>query len=132
LKYLLDTSAMYASLVRDDQHRAAARAFFRTPNLQLVTTSIVVGEMYTLMNQRHGYAAANALRDLLVPAARITVHHLDIAEEARIWDTLRRHAGIPLSYADASLVVLGQLLAIDTVFSFDDDFRRAGLKTVPA
>ena len=37
-----------------------------------------------------------------------------------------------LSYADASLVALSEKLHMETIFTFDDDFRRAGLTVVPA
>jgi predicted nucleic acid-binding protein len=37
----------------------------------------------------------------------------------------------PLSYADASLVVLGRRLRITTAFSFDDDLRACGFELVP-
>lgn len=131
MRCLLDTSAAYAVSDSRDDHHAAAAAWAARPGFDYFTTGVVQGELYTLLRRRRGYRVA---MDWIAAASAndaLTVIDLDGARLVHIWDTLRRHAGVPLSYADASLVVLGQLLAIDTVFSFDDDFRRAGLKTVP-
>lgn len=94
-------------------------------------TSIVAGECYTLMLRRMGYGRAMEWRRSLDASPLVNVHVLDTRDEASIWEVLRQYSGVPLSYADASLVVLGRLLHINTVFTFDRDFRQAGMKVVP-
>ena len=54
-----------------------------------------------------------------------------MTDEAAIWSLLREYAGVPLSYADASLIVLGKKLGIGSIFTFDSDFRLAGMNVVP-
>ena len=39
--------------------------------------------------------------------------------------------GIPLSHADASLIVVGRKLRLTEIFTFDSDFAAAGLTVVP-
>jgi len=131
LRALLDTSASYAFASPSDQHHAEARAVFRRPGLQLVTTSIVVGETYTLLNDRHGYGMAMRWAEALHASALTEAVHLGASEEVQIWETLRAFAGVPLSYQDASLVVLGRLLHLNDIFTFDSDFRQAGMHVVP-
>jgi len=104
---------------------------FRSSGLQLVTTSVIVGETYTLLNDRHGYSVAMRWTEAQRTGALTDVIHLDETEELSIWATLRAFGGVPLSYQDASLIVLGKKLGIRSVFTFDSDFRQAGLNVVP-
>jgi predicted nucleic acid-binding protein len=48
-----------------------------------------------------------------------------------IWRVIDEFAGVPMSYADASLVVLARRLRVPRVFSFDSDLKLAGLDLVP-
>ncbi len=67
----------------------------------------------------------------VMKSSTITVHRPDSATIDNTWAVLREFSGLPLSYADASLVALARKLSIDRVFSFDADFRRCGLHVVP-
>ena len=60
----------------------------------------------------------------------VSVHFVDPAFDAEIWRKLEALRGIPLSYGDASLIVLGQRLRIRRIFTLDEDFREAGLEVV--
>ena len=104
----------------------------RQPRLRLLTTTVVVGETYTLLRQRHGYAAASTWLRSFRAGSLTVVRHFDAKEEGAIWTAIDGLAGVPLSYADGSLIVLSRLINVDTVFTFDTDFREAGLKVVPA
>ena len=122
---------MYASIdVSEDQHRASRR-FLRTPRLRLHTTTIILGEVYTLLNSRQGYAVASQAIERLRVSDVVRIYHFDESDESAVWRVLEEFAGVPLSYADASLVVLGRKLRVTSVFSFDDDLRQAGLALVP-
>ena len=131
MKYILDTGAAVAFATPTDQYHLQSRAVFREPRVSFVTTSIVLGEMYTFIQRRRGFAPALRWVRAASQSGLVDVIHLDEAQERAIWQTLERLAGIPLSYADASLVLLAQLTGIDTIFTFDEDFRDAGLKVVP-
>ena len=131
MRCLLDTSAAYALVDSRDQHQGAAATFLRSGPHEFATTSIIIGESFTMVRRRMGFAVAERWVRLTHASERTQIVHLDEGSEAEIWDVIRRSAGIPLSYADASLVLLAQLTGIDTVFTFDEDFRDAGLKVVP-
>lgn len=128
---LYDTSAIYAVSRPDDPNHARARAFIRSPRLKLHTTSVIVGEAYTLLRRRYDYEhamrwAATARRSNLV-----TIHAASSEDDVLAWTILERYSGVPLSYADASLIALGERLGIQSAFAFDEDFQQAGLALVP-
>ena len=104
----------------------------RTAGLRLFTTSAIVGEIYTYMRSRDGYGVSRALVRSLAESRVTAIHQLDEVFDSAIWHVIDEFAGVPMSYADASLVVLGRRLRIQKVFSFDDDLRAAGLELVPA
>lgn len=95
------------------------------------TTSAVVGEIYTLLLPRVGYGPARVVARNLTSGLVAIVHHIDEAFDRDIWALIEEFSGVPLSYADASLVVLGRRLRVRQAFSFDADLRAAGLELVP-
>lgn len=128
---LLDSGAMFSALVERDSDHAQARAFLRTPNLRLFTTSAAMGELYTLTRRRAGYAAAIGVIRRMRADLTIETRVVDGDLEHDTWAVIEEFAGVPLSYVDASLVALGRRLRITSAFSFDDDLRGAGLTLIP-
>jgi predicted nucleic acid-binding protein len=131
VKVLLDTSAAYALTDRRDPFHAAARVYVRTSGLALVTNSAIVAETYTIVRRRIHYRAAMEWVESLRVGGHVTVEHVGMAEDAAIWHILREYAGVPLSYADASVIALGRETGIREVFSFDTDFASCGMRLVP-
>ena len=128
---LLDTGATYASVDPRDEHWGPARRFLREPGLRLVTTSAVVSETYTLVRRRLGYGDAVGHVGMLRRSSFVRVYYVDEQFDADIWKKLETLRGIALSYVDAALIVLGERLRIRRIFTFDEDFREAGLEVVP-
>jgi len=150
---------MVALASQRDQWHERARRFARTSNLRMHTTSIIVGETYTLLRNRAGYALARQVAHGIAEESFARVHQVDAAFDREIWAVIDGLAGVPLrmcpkiidafpesntgsdpeaviirqslSYADASLVVLGRTLRIGQACSFDDDLRVAGLALLP-
>lgn len=131
MKCLLDTSAALALLIPRDQHHEAARRFARERGLRLETTSVIASETFTTLRGRAGYEVAMRWVRSVAESRLVSVHHMGPGEDALTWAVLERFSGVPLSYADASLVALGERLGIRSVFTFDEDFRQAGLEPVP-
>lgn len=130
--FLADTSGLVGLTAPADQYRSRARAFIRSPGVRLATNAIVLAETYTFLRSRYDFhLARNALRQFMASSA-MTVTPWDADLDIATWAVIDEFSGVPLSYADASLVVLGRNLNIDTVFSFDDDLRQAGLRLVPS
>jgi predicted nucleic acid-binding protein len=117
-------------LVRDANHHRAVKFWEIRDHVYAVPAS-VLAETYTFLRRRQGYRAARDLvRDLLA-SPTVTIHQTTDARDAATWAVIDEFAGVPLSYVDASVVALARELGIESVFSFDDDFRRAGLRLVP-
>ena len=128
---LVDTSAIYALNKRDDDDHEAARAHNVALSARMHTTSAVVAETYTLLRRRAGFEMANRVVSALRLSSFVAVHYVDEQFDGEIWRKLEVLRGIPLSYVDASLIVLGERLRIRRIFTFDDDFRAAGMDVVP-
>lgn len=131
MRVLLDTSAMIALVLQQDVHHRRAREFLRGRGLQLTTNSVLVAEYYTHLQRRFGFAKAISGYDQMHRLGTVTVFEWPADRDIATYDTLRTFAGVPLSYADASLITLGRELGIDTVFGFDSDFRLAGFTVLP-
>ncbi len=128
---LLDTGPVISLADRTELRHADVRAYFRTSLLRLHLPSVVLGEMFTFLRSRKDYRTARRAVEGLTGSSVVTIHQLDAAFDRDIWAVTDEFAGVPLSYADASLVVLGRRLRIQAVFSFDDDLRQAGFDLVP-
>ena len=113
---LLDTGPLVACLdARDQWHRACVVVW---PDLlaRCVTTEAVLTEATHLLGRGAGRAAL-PLEFLL--EARIPVVPLDPAAHRQAALLMRRYARVPMDYADATLVVVGDALDAEVVFTTD-------------
>jgi predicted nucleic acid-binding protein len=127
----VDTSALYAVLVRGDgAHERAARTFraLRAAEPRLVTSSAVLLETYALLGHRIGIDAVSGLRDALEPL--LDVIWVDRRLHERALDRLIADAGRKGLVDVISFVVMEEL-GIEAAFSFDSDFEAAGFRRVP-
>lgn len=127
---LVDTSALYALLSREDpNHSAAARIF---PGLRdgtpLVTHNYVVVEASALAQRRLGGGSIRRLFDLLGPVQVLWVDEEthDAAVAALLAAPQRRP-----SLVDRVSFELMRRRGIEHAFAFDRDFREQGFGTVP-
>ncbi|MGH7720158.1 MAG: PIN domain-containing protein, partial [Gemmatimonadaceae bacterium] len=81
-----------------------------------VTMEAVVAEACHLVAR--GGCAANVPLDFLL-TADIPILSLETAGHRRAESLMRRYATLPMDFADASLVALGEALNITTVFTTD-------------
>jgi predicted nucleic acid-binding protein len=128
---LLDTVPIAAATIRREGLHTRSRAYFRTPGLRLHTTSEILAESYTFLRRRASYRVAHETVVSLRASQTVRIYHIDEAFDRDIWAAIDEFSGVPLSYADASLVVLGRRLRIRHAFSFDADLRAVGLELVP-
>lgn len=123
---LLDTGPLVALFRRNDTHHARAIAWFQTHRGLLLTTQAVVTEAWHLLS------APARLPLVRFVTAACAILEFDTEGQARIAATLERYADLPMDYADATLVVQGELLRIDAIATIDvNDFsvyRRANGK----
>ena len=130
----VDTGAWYAVQVVDDRwHAAAAGALSKlvSSGVTLVTTSVVVGETYTLLRMTHDHAAPIGFVDRLAASARVLQLHADEAVHRAAIALLRRFDDQDFSYVDGVSFVVMKRRRIRSAFAFDAHFATAGFVRIP-
>lgn len=132
MSVLVDTSALYALMDRDDAQHTPARAAFRTllDDEELVTHSYVLVETIALTQRRLGPDALRALAQDILPAITTQVWVDESAHRSGLAALL---AALPTSVSlvdQVSFHVMREL-GLSHAFAFDDDFRAAGFATLP-
>jgi uncharacterized protein len=126
----VDTSALYALLVRsDDRHGEARRAFARlmSDEAVLVTSSYVLGETYALLGRRIGLGAVAAFRDAIAPL--LDVAWVDAGTHEGAVDDLLDRDSRELSLVDLVSFAVMRERGIDRAFAFDQHFEADGFVT---
>lgn len=113
---LLDTGPLVAVLDARDQWHARCTAVWRAAIARCLTTESVVTEACHLVLR--GGGAAHAPLDFLL-AAGIPILCLETGGHRRAASLMSQYATLPMDFADASLVALGEALHIATVFTTD-------------
>ena len=128
----VDTSALYALLVRgDDNHQAAldTALSLQTTGASLATSSFVVLETVALLQARVGVDAVRAFYLDMLPLMEIVWIDsglLDRAMRALLAASSRR-----ISLTDWTSITLMQERGWSQAFAFDEDFARQGLDVLP-
>ncbi|MFM8889695.1 MAG: type II toxin-antitoxin system VapC family toxin [Solirubrobacterales bacterium] len=122
-----DTSFLYAGLVGGDEyHELAMELAEMTADRQLVTTNLVIGECWTLLNRRWGHHYALTFLEQTERAGMLDTFHLPEDQEERAFTWLRRHDERPYSFVDATSFAFMEENGISEALSFDGDFAAAG------
>lgn len=131
----VDTGAWVALADQDDKYheRAAGEyADLLKHYRRLVTTNLVVAEVYIILRKALGHAAAITFLESIRSSPRIekveSTEELEIEAE----DILRCYSDQDFSYTDAVSFALIRQRGIGTAFAFDKHFSIAGLSMVPA
>jgi len=124
---LVDTSAVYALIDRDDSYHRKAVSLLRSlprRGLTPLLTNFIVAESHALLLSRVG---AGVARDWLLrpiwPMERITPE-----DEEKAREIIRRYTDKSFSYTDATSFAVMERLGIKEAFAFDPHFRQYGLK----
>lgn len=113
---LLDTGPLVAALDARDQWHARCVAAWPAAIARCLTTEAVVTEACHLVLRGRG--TAHAPLDFLV-AAGIPILGLETGGHRRAAALMARYAGLPMDFADATLVALAEAMHISTVFTTD-------------
>jgi len=113
---LLDTGALVTLLDRSQKHHRAFTAFFAEWDGPVVSTEAVLTEATHLLGDvpRGRQACVDFFLSggaILVPATTASLR--------RCRDLVSQYADLPMDYADATLVVLGEELDTNLVFTTD-------------
>lgn len=128
---LIDTGGIVATLRRRDQHHAWARAHFEAFVEPCLTCEAVLSESFFLLERAgEGKHALCGLLEREIITVGFSLEH-QLAETLRL---LRRYSDTPMSFADACLVRMAELLDDAAVFTTDSDFetyRKHSRQTIP-
>jgi len=124
---LVDTSAVYALVDRDDAFHRKAVAILRSlpgRGLTPVLTNFIVAESHALILSRLG--AAMARRWLLSQAWQIEAVQARDEEVAK--DIIRKYTDKSFSYTDATSFAVMARIGISVAFGCDPHFQQYGFK----
>jgi len=127
----VDTSAVLALLVADDENHAASRRAFESLGAEgamLFTTSYVLIEIYALLGRRHGRNAIERFRQDFTPLLDVVWVDEDLHEAGL--DLLLDRAPKGLSLVDAVSIAALRARGADRVFAYDRHFERQGFEKI--
>ena len=130
----LDANLVIALQISDDQLHDDAVHYWQTlieNRVSLVTTSYVVDEIVTFLNNRRQHDKAVKIGNDLLTASRIQVVHVGEPLFYEAWDYFAQHADKTYSLTDCISIVLMARFAITQALTFDRYFVQAGLETLP-
>ena len=124
-KILIDSGPLIALFDRNDKYHLASIKFIKDNNSELVTTLASVTETLHLLDFNR-----NAQIDFLgwVNAGAVTLEPISSDDLQRIKELTIKYSDLPMDFADACLVLLGEKLDISTVATIDRDFDVYRLK----
>jgi predicted nucleic acid-binding protein len=130
----LDASYVIALEVSDDQHHHDAGqhwAKLLEAPLSLVTTSYVLDEIVTFLNNRRQHFKAVSVGSNLLAASPIQMIHVDEALFYEGWRYFEQHEDKTFSLTDCISFVLMKRLEIAEALTFDRHFGQAGFVKLP-
>jgi len=132
MKIMVDTSALYALMDRDDQnHESAKQAWSEIIQGEhtLISSNYILVETFALLQSRLGLKAVRGFHDDLMPMIHVefvssTLHRLGMA--ALLAVSKRR-----LSLVDCVSFEVMRASGIKTAFAFDPHFAEQGFDLIP-
>lgn len=120
---LIDAGPLVALLDKGDKkaHKKCATAF-RSLKSPPLTTWPCLTEAFYLIGIKRGWTGRKTLLALLTTRA-IRVHTAIDDELGRIDALMTQYKDTPMSFADASLVVLAEVTGAKSIFTLDSDFH---------
>lgn len=134
-RVFVDTSAWYSLLVSTDQHHDDVRTVYADilqSGGHLVTSTLVLGELYTLLSfRRQNIAAFWNFRDRLLASPRVRIMHLLPKHFDQAFDLLSRRGDKSYSFVDATSFELMRHESIHTALALDRHFAQEGFRLLP-
>ena len=130
VRLFVDSGAWIALRSRRDQHHAAADRAFRAAierRIPLVTTNLIVAEIYRLTLFRAGREPALRALERIDASPSVTVHFATSADHVAGRRWLERLAR-PVTYTDAVSFAVMEATKCSHVLGFDADFEAAGFE----
>jgi len=117
---------------RETRHADAVSILRGLEDVDLVTTTQVLGESWTLARKRLGHHAASGLIEGVRRSRLYTITHATADTEERAFRWLLRHDEREYSFVDAVSFETMREQRIDLAMTFDADFEAAGFQVLRA
>lgn len=123
----VDTSFWYAlRAVRDARHDEARELLTAVADRTLVTTNLVLGELWTLLVRRAEHDAAVRADRAVRRRRGLRIERVEPDDEAAAWTWLYDHDERGYSFVDATSYAVMRRLGLREALGFDGDFAAAG------
>ena len=118
-KTLIDSGPLIALFDRTDKYHTASVEFIKANRSKLITTLASITETLHLL----GFSR-KAQIDFLgwINAGAVTIEPITANDLYRIRELTIKYSDLPMDFADACLVFLGEKLNIDRIATIDRDF----------
>lgn len=130
----VDASAWIALADKSDTFHALAAKIYPqllTDYQRLITTNLVVAEVYIVVRVELGHAAATAFLESVRDSPRIEKIFSTRAMEEQAETILRKYDDQDFSYADAVSFALMKERGIKEAFAFDKHFLTMSIRCIP-
>ena len=123
---LIDSGPLIALFDRSDKYHVASIEFIKQNKSQLITTIASITETLHLLD-----FSRDAQIDFLawVNAGAVTIENVTSDDFTRIKELTIKYSDLPMDFADACLVLLGEKLNISSIATIDRDFDIYRLKS---
>jgi predicted nucleic acid-binding protein len=128
---LVDSGGWIAEISRRDQHHETSVALFRRAveeRTPLVTTNLIVAEVYRQLLHRAGIRVARRVLELVEMSRLLTLEFVTAEHHRRARDWLQRLDDQPLTYTDAVSFAVMTARRCRFVLGFDHHFEIAGFE----
>jgi predicted nucleic acid-binding protein len=117
-KGVIDSGPLVALFDRGDQYHKRACAFLKDSKGELLSTVAVLTEVSHLLD-----FSVPAQIDFVrwIATGAVELVHLSREDLARIVELTQQYSDLPMDFADASLVVIGERLSIEHIATIDAD-----------
>ena len=124
-KILIDSGPLIALFDRDDDYHYSSVEFIKSNQCELITTIASITETLHLLDFNR-----QAQIDFLswVHAGAVSIESITSNDLLRIKELTIKYTDLPMDFADACLVFLGEKLKINEIATIDRDFDIYRLK----
>ena len=130
----VDSGAWIALSDTRDKYHEMAKSQFRIlaeEKISLVTTNLVIAEVYTIIRRTGGYDPAMRFLHSTRESVRLKVLSSDKELDDRAEEILRKYMDQDFSLVDAVSFAVMQEREIKEAFAFDRHFSIAGFRLIP-
>jgi uncharacterized protein len=131
----VDTGALLARYVRQDQHREAALRVWEEISkgkLWILTSNFVLDEFATLLARRSDYAFAATVLRSLYSSEVLEILRPSREHEVLALDLFEKFSDQRVSFTDCVSFALMRSHRIEKAFTFDRHFQLAGFTALPS